>query len=166
MDSFMIGLDVRPSGRARASIIEPAYDTTMENFSFPAEQAPDILDRRLDAWLELQPADFQIALCIDDPWPDSVVLQMLAPWRVTQYRQNRVDDICRQASQLLRCPLRAHRSKLLALMLKYDIGRATSADLARRWAFSMAREFLFLAASDVYRGRKHRDVLQALGRGV
>ena len=165
MDSFMIGLDVRPTGHTRASILEPAYDMTLETFSFQAAHAPQVLDRRLDAWLEIQPADFEIALCIDDAWPDDIVSHMLAPWRVRQYRSCRVDDICRQASEILRCPLRSHRSKLLAYMLKYDIGRATSTSVARKWAFRMAQEFMFTAAYDVHRNRKRREVLQALGRG-
>jgi hypothetical protein len=139
---------------------------TLDNFSFPAVRAVEILDRRLDGWLEIQPADFQIAVCVDDAWPDHVVLNMLGPWRVREYRSCRVDDICSQASAILGCPLRSHRSKLLAFMLKYDIGLVTSDNVARKWAVSMAREFLFRASFDVHCSGKRREVLQTLGRGV
>jgi hypothetical protein len=165
MDSFMVGLDVRPSGRVRASILEPAYDMTLETFSFSATRAPQVLDRRLDSWIELQPVDFEIAISMDDAWPDGVVTQMVAPWTVTQYHSCRVDDICRQASEILRCPLRSHRSQLLAFLLKHDIGRATTTSVARKWALRMAKEFLFSAACNAHRHHRRHQVLQAIGRG-
>ncbi len=158
MDSFMVGLDVRDTGRTRVSILEPAYDMTVETFSFQTDGGPSVLERRLEAWSE-QGIDIQIAICVDDEWPYNVGLHLSQAWHISHLHRSRIDSICRRAEAILECRLRPHRSKLMAFMTKYDILDAPCSDIARRWAIRMAREFLFAACHEVrpYLQGKPRD---------
>lgn len=155
MDSFMIGIDVRDSGKTRVSILEPAHDMAIETFSFATRRGPSPLTRRLEFWSE-QGMDLVLAICPEDPWSYDLSTHIDPTWRIHHLQYARVEEIRRRAESTLGCALHRHRSKLLAFLSKYHIVSLTPADLGRKWAIRMAREFLFSACYEAKESRRRQ----------
>ena len=144
MDSLMVGIDLRDNGKTRVSILEPAHSMTLDTFSFPTHNGPPALTRRLEFWRD-QGMDIQLAICLDDPWPYDLGTHLDPTWRIKELDGARVEEICLRTEAILGCQVHRHRSKLLAFLSKYDSASPSAAQLARKWAIRMAREFLFSA---------------------
>lgn len=146
-------LEARRRG-VHGCIIEPAFGINLDTFRFGWRKVPDDLTRLFQNWA----ADtydnlhvFEVAVCVDDPWPPGT-LDALDRYRLVKLKDAQLRQVLTAAERILETTLAQSRPHLMAFLAAHDdlrhVGRTK--ELAAAWAHQLARDQLFRAELAVH----------------